>query len=82
MEATMKRATDLQMTTAGDMVRLLSSGEEDNGAGAAVDELSGLHDPIEVAFVVASVMHGLKNPYAADFVAELRERVNSVEVRS
>lgn len=69
----MKRATDLQMTTAGDVIRLLSN----ESAGVAVEELLNLSDPLEIAFVVATVMQGLRRPYAGDFVAELRDAVNS-----
>lgn len=36
----------------------------------------GITDPLETAFIVASVMNGLKRPYSSDFVAELRDRVN------
>ena len=71
----MKRATDLEMTTVGDIVRLIGS----ESVGVALQELTGLTDPLEVAFVVASVMNGLKRPYAQDIVTELRALVNEQE---
>ena len=67
----MKRATDL-MTTVNEFAGLLMSDQ----TGVAVEKLTDMQDPLEAAFVIATVMLGLRRPYSTQLLAELRSAVN------